>query len=226
MATDLLTIEPQRDGYSFTPARDFISIALDGGQSRMRRDKINASQQINATWILRLGQYNYLMGFFREATFNGTVPFRVPLLSDAGIVLPHICLCPDGIPRLVQQSGDAYFVQGVLEVFPNPIRSYGLALQSAGTPVVIDHGIGVFQGDINEFPVGRDVVLTNTHGFINTTVAIHLDGTYEIDSIISDQVLELVNPAAVNAQWTTLAAGPQTGYTPTDRQGAMILLPE
>lgn len=219
------TIFPVRDGYQFAPADEAVVVKVDGGASRTRKDKIGGSQYVTVTWILNSSQYNHTMGFFREVTFNGTSPFRVQLLTDAGVVVPHVCICPDGPPRLVRQSGDAYWVQSALEVTPNPIRSWGLRLDNAVTPTVADNGLGVLAGDLTEFPVGRDILLANTTGTASG-VTINLDGTYEINGAPSSVARTLLNAAAVNPQWTTLNGTAAQIYSPTNRQGVMILLPE
>jgi hypothetical protein len=114
MATPLFEYSPVRDSYTFTPAYDIVQTKLDGGKSRQRQDVLNGTHTITPTWVLNRGEYTRFMGFFRERLMGATLQFRMNLLTDYAFVMPHVCTCVGGAPKLHQQSGDAYFVSGTL----------------------------------------------------------------------------------------------------------------
>lgn len=223
MATPFLNYMPVRDSYTFTPAYNTIETKLDGGASRIRRDKINGNQTITPTWILNKGQYTAVMGFFRERVQHGSRPFRMNLLTDVAFVMPYVCRVVGGCPKLVQQSGDAYFVSGTLEVTPNPTKSHSLFFNNVTSPRLIDAGTIDYVGEMLEFPVGRSVIITGAD-YTDDGITINLDGTYTINSAPDDATRLLTNAAVVNPAWTTLnTLTPQSFNNP---EAAVILVPE
>lgn len=227
MATALLAYMPVRDSYTLTPAYNIVEARLDGGKSRRRRDTIGGIHVITPTWILDKTQYTNFMAFFRERLQDGSRQFRCQLLSEQAFVMPHLVTLLGAMPKLTQQAGDAYFVSAVLEVTPNPCRSFSVMFQNAaGVFRVLDMGSPDFAGNIAEFPVGRDVVITGSRTTQPTWggVTIDLDGTYEIDSHSSSFTFDLLDADLVNPDWTVLFS-----LTPTNTPegvGACILVPE
>lgn len=226
MATPVLTYMPVRDSYSFSPAYNTVEVRLDGGKSRKRTDIFGGVHTVTPTWILDKTNYTVFMGFFRERIQQGSRNFLAPMLTDIAFVMNHTCTLIGGMPKLVQQSGDAYFVSASLEVTPNPCKSFSVQLENAaGVYKVIDNSTADYAGDISEFPVGRQVIITGSRQTRGTWggVTLDLDGTYTINTILSPSIFDLVNAPAVNAAWTTLG-----GLTPTNTNigvGACILVP-
>lgn len=223
MTTPLLGIDPVSDGYSFTPANEVIEVKLDGGVSRRRKDLINSTHVVNAQWILDQGQYTQLMGFFRENVKRGSTPFRMNLVSDANVSMPHVCNTLGGVPKLTQQRGNAFWVSCTVEVTPNPICAFTLFLQNVTVAQFVNAGNSFYTGDLSDFPVGRQVLLTGTTG-VASGVTLNLDGTYTIATAPNAFTRTLgASAPAINPQWTTLAGTGAQSYFPGF--GAAILIP-
>lgn len=226
MATPFLQYAPVRDSYTLTPAYNVVETKLDGGRSRKRQDILGGTHIITPTWILNRGEYTRFMGFFRENILNSSRQFRMNLLTDFAYVMPHVCTTSGGAPKLVQQSGDAYFVSCVLEVTPNPCISFSLFLNNAsGTPQITNAGTAFYTGDVSEFPIGRSVILVNT---LDTAsgwggVTINVDATYSIQSHPTTFTIQPLNAVAINPAWTTLNGLSPPSYFPTN--GACVLVP-
>lgn len=222
MATPFLSYMPVRDSYTFTPAYNVRETKLDGGPSRKRLDFLGGTHTITPTWILDKGNYTAFMAFFRERVQYGSRLFRMNLLSDFAFVMPHLCTPIGGLPKLAQQSGDAYFVSGAFEVVPNPTKTHSLFLNNVTSPRLIDAGTVDYAGELLEFPVGRSVLLTGTT-YTDDGLTINLDGTYTIDSAPNDFTRLLLNAAVVNPDWTVLNTLIPQQYNPL--LGAAVLVP-
>ncbi len=212
--TIALGYSPVSDSYSFTPAYNVIEVKLDGGRSRKRVDILGGSHTINPMWILRASEYTKLMGFFRDEAAQGTSPFLVDLVSDVGIVMPHVCRCVGGLPRLTRQRGDAYWVEATLEVDPTPTYTGTAIFTNAGTPLVAitnPWGSPTLFGPIE---VGDDIMIVDG---ICEDVG-DLSGTYEVTDGGGNS-LEIAGAAAVNPLWTALQA---LGGAPPQRTGEMV----
>ena len=222
MATPLLSYQPVRDGYSLTPGYNCIDIKLDGGPSRKRQDFIGEPHLLNVQWIIVKNHYSNFMAFFRERIQNGTMPFRATILGDSEVLIPNVCQCADGLPKLTQQSGDAFWLSTTLEVTPNPTKSFSLFLQNVSVEQVVDAGTVDYAGEMAQFPAGRSVVLTGTSETVSGT-PINLDGTYVIDTEPNAFTRTLQNASTINSDWTVLNGTGAQSYFPTN--GACILVP-
>lgn len=218
---------PVRDSYTFTPAYNIVEVSLSGGKSRRRRDFLGGVHVITPTWILDGPNYTRFMNFFEGHIDSGALQFECDLLSNVGFVMSHLCYLSGGMPKLIQQSGDAYFVSAVLEVTPNPTKAYSIQFDVAAGPVyrVIDNGTFDLVGDISEFPPPRAVRLVHTRQTRGTWggVYVNLDGIYNVLAHTASNILTLNNAPSVNTDWTVLA-----GLTPAATNigtGAMILVP-
>lgn len=224
MATPFLSFTPLATGYNFSPADNNVVTKLDGGQARIRRDVLGGTHTVNAQWILNRTEYTQFMAFVEEGIQDASLSFRVNLLSTTFNVVPHVVRFANGKPRLTQQSGDASYVSGVLEVTPNPTKSYTLFLQNVAIPQFVDAGTGYYAGDLSQFPVGRQVMFVDTEGTVNGT-AMQLNGTYQIATAPNVFTRTFVDVAAntINPNWALLNSLPaQSYFVPA---GAAILLP-
>jgi len=166
-----------------------------------------------------------LEGFFRERLLQGTRPFRLNMLTEVAFVMPHVCICAEDQPELIQQEGDSYRVRTVLEVTPNPTKSYGLSIQSdADDRVIAGDADGTVTAEMNEFPIGRQIVLTGTQQSLVTGAVINLDGTYTINAKPTVAAIGLANATTVTTDWTVLNGTTPDIYFPVF--GACILVPE
>jgi hypothetical protein len=117
MSFFLLT--PKADGYGLTFAEEVLSVKLDGGASRYRRDILNSSIPLDCNWSLNLEQYNYMMAFYRSVAKKGAIPFQMQLVVDSGEFVERTVNFVPGSLK-VTQSGGNYFVSASLEVHPLP----------------------------------------------------------------------------------------------------------
>lgn len=216
---------PEQDGYRLRRGRETVSIRLDGGASRVRRDVVGAAHTAECTWVCSSEEYVAITGFFRERLQSRSRLFRIPLLIDAGVTVNYLARVLDDPEELATTRGLMHTVRATLEVLPNPIRSFGIICQNVSDARVVDNGSVDYTGDMGEFPVGRDVVLVGCRGLVNGT-PIDLDGTYEIDSKPNAFTIVLDNAAAENSDWTVLNGTVSQQLFPTNQQGACILLPE
>lgn len=217
---------PEQDGYRLRRGSESVTTRLDGGASRVRRDILGASHEATCTFMLTDEEYTSFEGLFREQLASRTSLFRIPLLIDTPTPVNHLVRVLDDPEELASTRGLTYVVQVRFEVIPNPMKSYSLVLENFGDPLVDDAGAPLGDnGDMGEFPVGRDVLLLGCRGVVDG-VTISLDGTYEIASKPTAAQLELADAATVNAGWTTLGGTASRILLPTNRRGACILLPE
>jgi len=224
MATELwpsFLPTPEQDGYRLRRGKEFVSIRLDGGRSRVRRDILGASHIATCTFVCTPEEYTALTGFLRETVRSRTELFRLPLLIDAPVAVNHLCCVLDDPEELARTRGYSHTVQVTLEVIPNPIKTL-IILDGDADQRVIDAGP---DAEMAEFPEGREVLLTGCVGTVEG-LSINLDGTYTIDDKPDAATIVLTDAASVNAGWTTLNGTTLKVMLPTNRQGACILLPE
>ncbi len=227
MATPLFPtsiLPPSQQGYSVKKPKEFIQVELDGGESRTRRDKINVPYVVNCQWELTPSQYTTLTGFFRDRLQSGTRVFRIPLLIDVPKLVLYRARLLGEAEELAANMGLLHVVRATLEVTPNPIVSFNLLCQSVADDRVIAGNNPDFNTNMDQFPIGRQVLLTGCDGIVNS-VPINLDGTYTIATKPSAAIITLTGAAAVNPGWTTLNGTVAQILSPTDNAGACILLP-
>jgi hypothetical protein len=116
---DKLALIPDAPGYSDKAPDEVISVMLDGGASRFRRDKINARKMVTLSWTLNPLEYRYFMAFFTTAVKRGALPFLCDLVSEDGTEpVEHECNFVPGSVGLSSQSGLTYVMSAQLEVKP------------------------------------------------------------------------------------------------------------
>jgi hypothetical protein len=217
---------PEQDGYRVSRGNDAVSIRLDGGPARVRRDALATPHEVTATFLCDETDYVGVIGFLRERTFGRTRFFRLPLLIDAPVVVPYLCRQLDEPETLDSTRGLSFEVRVTLEVLPNPILSSTLFLQSVSDDrVAVANTADGYSPNMAEFPVGRDVLLTGCRGTVGG-VPINLDGQYVILGAPSPEARTLTTASSVNPGWTTLAATSPFLLFPDKQGGAAILLPE
>jgi hypothetical protein len=217
---------PEQDGYRVNRGVDTVSVRLPGGPARVRRDALATPHEVTVTFLCFHDDYTGVIGFLRERSISRTKFFRLPLLIDVPVVVPYLVRQLDEPEVLQSTRGLSFEVSVTLEVLPNPIFSSTLFLQS-----VSDDRIGVantadgYSPNLEEFPVGRSVLLTGCRGTVGST-PLDLDGTYTILGAPSPEARTLTNASSVNAGWATLAATTPFLVFPAKQGGAAILLPE
>jgi hypothetical protein len=148
-----LALIPESDGFQVTDGNEVIAIALDGGASRFRRDKLGASSVVNVRWVMDPGQWQYWRAFYRTATKRGSLPFLCDLLSEDGSGLAeHTCSFVPGSVRLPEQRGLMYVQEATLEVTPiagDEEFDMSLILLYAGTGDLTEEFVGSIEELVN-----------------------------------------------------------------------------
>lgn len=114
-----LIIPPDRSGYAFDEGIETLSVQLEGGASKFRRDVLNSNFRLNVQWTLDPLNYNYIKVFYKIMLESGSLPFLLDLFVDDGFTLTeHECHFIPGTFGLKSQSGNAFIVGATLEVKP------------------------------------------------------------------------------------------------------------
>jgi hypothetical protein len=114
-------IPPDSQGYTVVDGDEVLSVKLDGGASRYRRDVLNSNSLVNCQWSLDRNEYNYARAFFKFATANGSQPFLIDLVLDEAMALTeHTAWFVPGTMQLRQQQGHLYVISAQMEVAPIP----------------------------------------------------------------------------------------------------------
>jgi len=111
-----LLLIPESAGYAVDRGQEVLSVKLDGGASRMRKDIIGAAFDVNVAWKLDPEQYDYLNAFFRTATARGSLPFTIDLVLDKTEYQTVTARFVPKTLKLTGQQGLSYFMSATLEV--------------------------------------------------------------------------------------------------------------
>lgn len=125
----ILSLAPDQAGYSVEDGEEVLSVRLDGGLSRYRRDVVGAASSVRVQWTVGPTEYAYLRAFYRTTTGRGTEAFLVDLILDSATLTRHTAYFVPGSMKLTGVSGLTYTVQAMLEVKPlAPDADYDAAL--------------------------------------------------------------------------------------------------
>lgn len=119
-----LNLLPDRSGYSVQDGEEVISVKLDGGLSKYRRDVLNSSSSLTVQFTLTASGYRYLRDFYRVITEKGALPFLIDLIIDEAELTEHTAYFVPGTMKLQSQSGLQYVVSTQLEVQPLALTGY------------------------------------------------------------------------------------------------------
>ncbi len=108
------------DASSYTAAfgNEILSVQVQNGPMRVRRDFVGAVSMVAAQWVLTDLEYQYLMAFYRSTIVMGTLPFLLDMVIDYAVVAEHQCRFMPSSLGLSAVQGDAYIVKAQLEVKP------------------------------------------------------------------------------------------------------------
>lgn len=121
MGLTKLTLAPDSSSYSVTDGKEVVSVALDGGAGRYRRDILDASSSVSVVWICDREEYHYLRAFYRALLGKGSKPFLIDLILDDPLPAEHKAYFVPGSMVLTGQKGLSYYVSAQLEVEPAEI---------------------------------------------------------------------------------------------------------
>ena len=119
MALTKLILSPLYVGYAITPSKETISVQLDGGASRFRKDFSGAPFVVDVAWKANSRKYKYLWCFYRGISESGALPFLIDLKLDdfeEDEYTAHFLSF-----RVESISGNVYSVMAQLEVIPNDV---------------------------------------------------------------------------------------------------------
>ena len=119
-----LNIPPDRASYSAKQENGIISVKLEGGVSRYRKDLEGVSKIVNVRWFVRDDGYDYLWAFYDTATNSGALPFLIDLILENSNMTEYEAYFSTPL-SLSSQSGDSYTLSSKLEVKPLPIDHVG-----------------------------------------------------------------------------------------------------
>lgn len=108
---------PEKSSYIYNVNRDVVSVELDGGLPRKRRDIAGSASRVECTWFLLPHQYQYFMALYRFELKRGALPFLVDLLIEQ----PYLeemkaSFVADSLS--MKQIGLSFEVSAELEVVP------------------------------------------------------------------------------------------------------------
>lgn len=116
---DYLNLPPDQSAYSADLGNDILTQKVMGGPSRSTRIRVGATSLVNATWIIDVGQHQYLMAFYRRQQRNPSQPFNVELVLDDVFGMYTAKFVYDSV-KLVGALGSARTVTCQLEVYYKP----------------------------------------------------------------------------------------------------------
>lgn len=117
----LLSIIPTSANYSFQDGEETLSVKLDGGASRYRRDKTGSTYLVNVSWTTSYEGYMYLRSFYLGTTSSGSVPFTIPLILDKPYLTIHTANFVPGSFSMTGKNGDSFTFTAQLEVYSEGI---------------------------------------------------------------------------------------------------------
>lgn len=116
-----LMLPPDQTSYTVTDGAEVVSVDLDGGAARYRRDILGATSRVAVQWTAGVDEYKYLRGFYRGITISGSLPFEIDLIVDANELTTHKAYFIPKSFALRQQQGLTYIVGAELEIYPADI---------------------------------------------------------------------------------------------------------
>lgn len=118
MTLSKLNLLPDNSSYSVTDGKEVVSVQLDGGAGRYRRDILGASSAVSVQWVCDRTEYRYLRTFYSALVGKGAIPFLIDLILDDPLPVEHKAYFVPGSMVLTGQMGMSYYVSANLEVEP------------------------------------------------------------------------------------------------------------
>jgi hypothetical protein len=137
----VLTLNPDATGYSVKDSNDIEGSRQQGPVGLYRRNLLNNSRRVTATWLCDATEYTYLCACERAHVEQGGKPFSIDLILDAATPTTHRAIIVPGTFGLASQGGtDSFTVNAQLEVEPIPMDETDYVLHI--DPVPINDGSG------------------------------------------------------------------------------------
>jgi hypothetical protein len=118
-------IPPDAEGYVVDDGNAAVAIQLDGGDPRVRGDKVGAVAVVTCQWTVGPADADYIRAFYRTGAgangVPGVAPFNISLVGiDSTTPQTYIARFVPGTFGLRSQSGLTYVYSAQLWVRPIP----------------------------------------------------------------------------------------------------------
>lgn len=113
-----LLLLPEQASYNFNPKNEVVSIDLEGGLSRSRKDVLGASAFVDCRWFLTSEQYQYFKAFYNLSAGRGALPFLIDLLLDQPFLEEFTAKFVADSFEMSDPRGLSFQVSAQLEVTP------------------------------------------------------------------------------------------------------------
>lgn len=163
MALTKFIYPPESSSYAVKDGVDVVSVQLQGGAGRYRKDVLGSSSTVDCSWIFDTYRYKYFRAFYRSVTEKGATPFSIDLLLDEPTLTEHKAYFIPGSVSLNQTSGGVFFVSCQLEVTP-------IAADEAADIEYVTLLNSIHPVNPSQFPYLEDIVNT----IINTNLPEYL----------------------------------------------------
>lgn len=111
-------IPPTQASYRVRDGQAAISVQLEGGAARYRKDVQNPSYAVDCSWVFTDVDYQYFRAFYNTETAQGALPFLIDLLiEEDGLVEHEAYFVPTSV-RLSMANPSAFSVSAQLDVSP------------------------------------------------------------------------------------------------------------
>lgn len=150
-----LLLDLDASSYTSTFGNEILSVTVQNGPSRTRRDFVGAPTIVACQWVLMDIEYEYLMAFYRTSIVMGTLPFLLDMVIDYAPEAEFQCKFVAGSLVLSAVQGDSYTVTAGLEVKPIPANADN---DQSVIELFTEYGIGV-EPFINELAYFTNVVM-------------------------------------------------------------------
>ena len=132
MPSPKLPFPPQSDSYQLTNGSDSVEVQVEGGRSRKRRDYSSKPFELNVSWVLDQGEYQYFKSFYNTAIAKGSLPFLVDLIIDNPFLEEYAAHIKADTLVTSDPKGLAIFVTAKLEILPRTTTDFDFAVLSYG----------------------------------------------------------------------------------------------
>lgn len=117
---ETLPFVPEKASYNYSKTSDVISVQLDGGLSRSRRDIIDNAAYIDCEWFFDSLEFDYFMLFHKVVAGRGAISFQIHLLLDKPELETFTAKFVPNSIQVSEPSSQSYRVTAQLEVEPKP----------------------------------------------------------------------------------------------------------
>lgn len=113
-----LPYKPERSSYNYARRSHVITVELEGGLSKARKDIIGGSSFVSCTWFLKPDEFEYFTAFYNAIAGDASKSFTASLILDKPYPQEFVCkFVPDSLESS-SPTALLYNVSAELEVTP------------------------------------------------------------------------------------------------------------